>query len=194
MLSAANLGILSVMTADPATAPAGHRPAIGEARHLTGAAPLANPWQILVAIALLVVVLDQASKAAVVATMALGATLPIVPTLDLHHTTNRGIAFGIAQNFGDIHLPIAFAVVLVLLAVYRSLVGRAMWMRLALALQVGGAIGNIIDRLRIGAVTDFISFHIDAIGFQFAIFNVADAAISIGSVILVGALLLQRDQ
>jgi signal peptidase II len=186
--------MLSPMTADPATAQAGHSPAVGEAHHLPSAAPLANPWRTLGAIALVVVVLDQASKAAVVATMALGTTLPIIPTFDLHHTTNRGIAFGIGQNFGDIHLPIAFAVVLVLLAVYRSLVGRAIWMRLALALQVGGAVGNIIDRLRVGAVTEFISFHIDAIGFQFAIFNVADAAITVGSVILVGALLLQRDQ
>ena len=182
------------MTADHATAPAGHPPAVEEARPLRGALQLANPWRVLAGVATVVVLLDQASKAAVVATLAIGATVPVVPTLDLHHTTNRGIAFGIAQGFGDVHLPIAFAVVLVLLAVYRSLVGRALWMRLALALQVGGAIGNIIDRLRIGAVTDFISFHVDAIGFQFAIFNVADAAITIGSLILVATLLLQRDQ
>ena len=182
------------MTADHATAPAGHPPAVEEARPLTDALRPANPWPVLAGVATVVVLLDQASKAAVVATLAIGATVPIVPTLDLHHTTNRGIAFGIAQGFGDVHLPIAFAVVLVLLAVYRSLVGRALWMRLALALQVGGAIGNIIDRLRIGAVTDFISFHVDAIGFQFAIFNVADAAITIGSLILVATLLLQRDQ
>lgn len=182
------------MTADPATAQADHSPAVANGRPLLEAVPLANPWRSLAMIAVVVILLDQASKAAVVANVALGATVPIIPTLDLHHTTNRGIAFGFAQNFGDIHLPIAFAVVLVLLAVYRSLVGRAQWVRLALALQVGGAIGNIIDRLRIGAVTDFISFHIDAIGFQFAIFNVADAAITVGSVILVGALLLQRDR
>ena len=182
------------MTADPTTASADPSPTFTQAS-ASAASPIAdNPWRTLAVIASTVLVLDQASKAAVVANLALGATVPIVPTLDLHHTINRGIAFGLAQNLGDIHLPIAFAVVLVLLAVYRSLVGRAVWMRLALALQVGGAIGNIIDRLRIGAVTDFISFHIDAIGFQFAIFNVADAAISIGSVILVGALLLQRDQ
>ena len=186
--------MLPVMTADHATAPVGHPPAVEEARLLESEVQTVNPWRVLAAVATVVVLLDQASKAAVVATIAIGATVPIIPTLDLHHTTNRAIAFGIAQNFGDIHLPIAFAVVLVLLAVYRSLVGRASWMRLALALQVGGAIGNIIDRLRFGAVTDFISFHIDAIGFQFAIFNVADAAITIGSVILVATLLLQRDQ
>jgi signal peptidase II len=182
------------MTADPATAPAEPAQEVGVPRQLAGDLPRVNPWRILITIALVVVVLDQASKAAVVSTLALGSTIPIIPTLDLHHTTNRGIAFGLAQNFGDFHLPIAFAVVLVLLSVYRSLVGRALWMRVALALQVGGAVGNIIDRVRLGAVTDFISFHIDTIGFQFAIFNVADAAITIGSVILVGALLLQRDQ
>jgi signal peptidase II len=182
------------MTADHATAPADHPPSVEQARPLTREFRSVNPWRVLVAVATVIVLLDQASKAAIVATIALGATVQIIPTLDLHHTTNRGIAFGIAEDFGDIHLPIAFAVVLVLLAVYRSLVGRALWMRLALSLQVGGAIGNIIDRIRFGAVTDFISFHVDAIGFQFAIFNVADAAITIGSVILVATLLLQRDQ
>jgi signal peptidase II len=182
------------MTADPATAQAGHSTTAPDTHRSSPTLHFAVHWGALGAIAAIVVLLDQASKAAVVATMAIGTIIPIIPTLDLHHTTNRGIAFGIGQEFGDIHLPIAVAVVLILLTVYRSLVGRATWMRAALALQVGGALGNIIDRVRIGTVTDFISFHIDSIGFQFAIFNVADAAITIGSLILVGALVLQHDE
>jgi signal peptidase II len=181
------------MTADNATSPAEHAPAVTQSHPPTATLLAHNPWRALATIVLVVVTLDQASKAAIVANVALGATVPIIPTLHLHHTTNRGIAFGLLQDFGDFALPIVFAIVLFLLAVYRSLVGSAYWMRLAVALQVGGAIGNVIDRLRFGAVTDFISFHIDAIGFQFPIFNVADAAITVGSLILVGFLPLRRD-
>ncbi len=182
------------MTADPATAPAGPVPAVADPLRPAHAAP-GTParWVLLAAVGTGVVLLDQASKAAIVATMAIGDTIPLVPTLDLHHTKNRGIAFGMFQGLGDLHLPVALVVLGILLFVYRSLSGHRSWMHGAIALQVGGAIGNIIDRLHVGAVTDFISFHVDPIGFQFAVFNLADSAISIGSVILVVSLFLQRE-
>lgn len=181
------------MSADPATAPSGHLAAISDRHHGLPVSPK-PAWRLLVGVAAAVVAIDQATKAAIVATMAVGDTIPVVPTIDLHHTTNRGIAFGFLPGFGDIHLPVAFVVVAILLAVYRTLGPGATWMRVALALQVGGAIGNIVDRLRIGAVTDFVSFHVDAIGFRFAVFNVADAAISVGSLVLVGAVLARRHE
>ena len=76
---------------------------------------------------------------------------------------------------------------------YRSLRDRRLWLRTALGLQLGGALGNLLDRLRYGAVVDFIEFHIDAINYHWPVFNVADSAIVVGVGILIGCLVLQHD-
>jgi signal peptidase II len=149
----------------------------------------------LIACAALVFAVDQASKAIVMASMQLGDDIPVLPpVLDLHYITNRGVAFGLFSRFGDVFVPVAIVIMAVIVGYYRSIRGRRLWLRLALALQLGGALGNLLDRLRYGAVVDFIEFHIDAINFHWPVFNLADSAIVVGVGILLACLSAQQEQ
>ena len=147
----------------------------------------------LAVVASVIVTLDQLTKFLVVSSMSLGETIPVMPWVALHYITNRGVAFGMFRQFGDVLLPLTLAICGVIVYVYGTVETRRLWVRIALALQVGGAIGNVIDRVRLGAVVDFIEFHIDELQFHFAIFNVADSAICVGVVLLVAALLIQNE-
>jgi signal peptidase II len=148
----------------------------------------------LIACAALVFAVDQASKALVMASMQLGDDLPLFPpVLDLHYITNRGVAFGLFSRFGDVFVPVAIVIMAVIVGYYRTIRGRRLWLRLALSLQLGGALGNLLDRLRYGAVVDFIEFHIDAINFHWPVFNLADTAIVIGVSILLVCLTAQQE-
>lgn len=105
------------------------------------------------------------------------------------HWTNTGAAFGIFENFGGVFMILAILVSLAILY-YFPQVERGDWaLRLAMSMQLGGAVGNLIDRLfQDGAVTDFISIG------NFAVFNVADASISVGVVILILGMWLKERQ
>ena len=134
-------------------------------------------------IALSVVVLDQLSKSYVRNSVPIGEMWApwswLLPYARIVHWTNTGAAFGMFQRFGGIFTILAIIVSGVILY-YFPQIPREDWpLRLALGLQLGGAIGNLVDRLRFGTVTDFISVG------SFAVFNVADAAISLGVAILV---------
>jgi signal peptidase II len=94
------------------------------------------------------------------------------------HWYNTGAAFGIFKEGGMVFTVLAFIVIGAILYYYPQ-VERSDWsLRLAMSMQLGGAIGNLIDRLRIGHVTDFISVG------TFPVFNIADASISLGCVVL----------
>ena len=125
----------------------------------------------------------------------LGDDIPILPpVLDLHYITNRGVAFGLFSRFGDVFVPVAIVIMAVIVGYYRTIQGQRLWLRLALSLQLGGALGNLLDRLRYGAVVDFVEFHIDAINFHWPVFNLADTAIVIGVGILLFCLTTQQEQ
>ena len=164
-------------------------------------APETTAWQrpvvrygFLVFVAALTFIADQVSKMAIKATMSPGDVIPIVPpVLDLHYITNRGVAFGLFARFGDIFVPVALVIMCVIVAYYRSLASRRLWLRIALGMQLGGALGNLLDRLRYGSVVDFVEFHVDAINFHFAVFNIADSAICVGVAILLVCLTFQHD-
>jgi signal peptidase II len=97
----------------------------------------------------------------------------------LIHWRNTGAAFGVFQNMNTVFTILSFVVSGAILY-YFPRVPRQEWpLRLAMGLQLGGAVGNLIDRLTQGYVTDFISLG------NFAVFNVADASISVGVVILI---------
>lgn len=145
-------------------------------------------------VAALTFVADQVTKAIIMRTMQLGDVIPIIPpVLDLHYITNRGVAFGLFSRLGDIFVPVAVLIMSVIFLYYRSLQRRRLWLRTALGLQLGGALGNLADRLRYGSVVDFVEFHIDAINFHWPVFNVADSAIVVGVCILLACLALQQD-
>lgn len=136
----------------------------------------------LFSIAIPIILLDQFTKLIVRSNLAFGEIWPqghwISQYARIIHISNTGAAFGILQNFGLVFTILPFIVAGVILY-YFPKIPRDDWaLRIALSLQFGGALGNLIDRLTIGEVTDFISVG------GFAVFNIADASISIGVAIL----------
>ena len=138
----------------------------------------------LVALAAIIVGLDQWTKWLVRTNLPFEATwLPawlgwLSPYARIVHWNNSGAAFGSFQNGNSIIMVLGVAVVAAILYYYPR-VDRADWtLRLAMTLQLGGAVGNLIDRFRMSRVTDFISVG------GFPVFNIADSAITVGVVVL----------
>jgi signal peptidase II len=126
-----------------------------------------------------VVAIDQGSKALATSLVARGDREEVLPFLAFENTRNRGVAFGLA---GDVSAWLIGAMLLGLLAVLVFLAARASngtALRLAAGLLVGGALGNLADRVRDGAVTDFIDVPL------WPTFNLADVAIVAGVFLLV---------
>ncbi len=138
------------------------------------------------AIAAVVVVADQATKALVLARFALGERLELTPFLNLVFVYNPGAAFSFLSEAGGWQRPLLVAFALGAAAIVSVLIVRRPQERLlctGLALILGGALGNVIDRLRFGQVVDFLDFH--AAGWHWPAFNVADSAITVGAVLLI---------
>lgn len=141
-----------------------------------------------VLISLSVLLLDQLTKAAIEARIPLHTSVTIVDGFfDLTHVKNRGAAFGL---FASIESPfralllnaVAFLVFVgILVYAFRSSPGSTR-LQVGLALILGGAVGNLMDRVRLGSVTDFLDFSIGA--YRWPAFNVADSAITIGVLLL----------
>lgn len=145
-------------------------------------------WEIVACVAAIVLVVDQLSKALVLTFLAPGAPhaeVVIVPgLLRLYYVENTGAAFGLFQGKNPLLAFLAFGVVVALVVWFRELV--RFWLgALALGLQLGGAVGNLIDRFRHGFVVDFIDFSF------WPTFNVADSVITIGVLMLLYVLLRQ---
>jgi signal peptidase II len=139
-----------------------------------------------------IIVLDQLTKYLVRAKLpfqAIWSPWPwLTPFARIVHWNNTGAAFGIFRGFGNVFTVLAIVVSIAILYYFPQVPRRDWTLRLAMGLQLGGAIGNLIDRILFGTVTDFISVG------NFAVFNVADASISIGVAILVlGMLAKERE-
>jgi signal peptidase II len=136
-----------------------------------------------------VVALDQASKAVVVRSLSLHQSVSLVDgLLSLSHVRNRGAAFGLLSDWDLPHQSALLAVLSVaaltaIAAYFVRLPAAARLPRVALALVLGGAVGNLIDRVRLGYVVDFV--HVYWRQHQWPDFNVADSAITIGVTLLV---------
>jgi signal peptidase II len=148
-------------------------------------------------VAAVVIVLDQLSKAAVLAFLAhdgLDDGTRVAPFFNLVLTFNRGVSFGLFNATGGGLDALLFS--LVAAAIVAGLIwwlSRAATPLLAVAigLIVGGAIGNVVDRIRLGAVVDFLDFHLGS--WHWPAFNFADSAICVGvAAMLLDGLLLQR--
>ncbi len=137
-------------------------------------------------IAIVVIVLDQISKIAIYISMPLYSQNPITSFFSIVHAHNYGAAFGLLNNgkgwqtwfFGIVALIASVVIIRWLLQV----ANKQRQLSLALGLILGGAIGNLIDRVAHGFVIDFLSFHYGA--WAFPAFNVADSAICVGAVLL----------
>lgn len=135
-------------------------------------------------LALLVAGLDQWIKWLVVAGMELHDHIQLLPFLSLFHTRNTGIAFSFLSGFDDRAMVALTLVVMgfILWLAVRS--ERQQFLaRIGFALILGGALGNIVDRATLGYVVDYILVHTDS--WSFAVFNLADAAISVGAAFVI---------
>lgn len=142
-------------------------------------------YAVLIGLAALIVAFDQWTKYLVRTRIPFGQSWSpwewLAPYARLVHWQNTGAAFGMFQGFGLVFTILAFIVAIAILFYYPR-VPRSEWaLRVAMVMMLGGAVGNLIDRLTIGTVTDFISVG------TFAVFNVADASISVGTAILIVA-------
>jgi signal peptidase II len=138
------------------------------------------------ALAVLVVAVDQATKALVLSHFALGERVEITPFFNLLFVYNPGAAFSFLSEAGGWQRPLLVAFALAAAAIVSTLIIRRPDERLlctGLALILGGAVGNVIDRLRFGQVVDFLDFH--AAGWHFPAFNAADSAITVGAALLI---------
>ena len=137
-------------------------------------------------LALAVVVADQWTKAAVLASLAPGDVRAYAPFFDLVLAFNRGAAFSLLaeqpgwQHLFFVGLALAVSALIVWLLARHH---RETLFCSGLGLILGGAVGNLIDRLQIGAVVDFLSFH--AGGWYWPAFNVADSAITLGAALII---------
>lgn len=137
-------------------------------------------------IAALVVVLDQLTKWAVLANFAYGERLEIAPFLNLVLVYNKGAAFSMFADADGWQTPLLIAFALGAAGIVSYLLVRNPGKRvlsLGLALILGGALGNVIDRLRFGHVVDFVDVH--AMGWHWPAFNVADSGITVGAALLI---------
>ncbi len=140
-------------------------------------------YVLLGTIATLVLVLDQVTKGLVRRHLPLNQPYMPVDWLDplftFRHVQNTGAAFGLFPGGATVFMGIAVVVVIGIIIYYARLDRPALLLRAALGLQLGGSVGNLIDRLmHNGAVTDFVDLR------WFPVFNVADSAITIGTIIL----------
>ncbi len=130
-----------------------------------------------------VVILDQATKALVIGMVKLQDTIELLPILDIVYLENTGAAFSILAQAGGwqrwFFIILGLVVSIVLMVWLRRIRAEQILLAVGLSLVLGGALGNVIDRVMHGYVVDFIYFHWRQ--HYFPAFNVADTAISVGA-------------
>lgn len=154
--------------------------------------PAVRAWRTPVAIAVAVVIVDQLTKHWAVSSLGTDREIDLFWTLRLNLAFNNGMAFGQGQGFGPIIGVVATVVIVYLLVSLRNEASRIS--TVGMGLLIGGAAGNLIDRLfrgdggfLRGAVVDFIDFQ------WFPIFNIADIAVNVGAALLIlGSILSAR--
>jgi len=145
---------------------------------------LLRPVLVLAGTAAVLYVLDQLTKALVVANVPFGARYDVIGDLaQLWHVRNTGAAFSILPGATWLFVPVTLAAIGMVAYFHRTLRERSPWVQVILGAILAGALGNLTDRLRLGYVVDFVS-----LGFgetRFPTFNVADSAVVLG----IGALI-----
>lgn len=165
-------------------------------------------YKILMVIAPSIFILDQLSKWFIQTYLKIGDFIPVVPGyFDIVHVVNKGAAFGMFASTGeDFRVPFFYIVsliaVIVIAGIYVKIPPSEKLMPVIFSLILGGIAGNVMDRLRFGRVTDFLSFHVGdkvvdrIIGsyhiyfrLEWPAFNVADSAITVAMILLIWSLL-----
>ncbi|MCD6288672.1 MAG: signal peptidase II [Candidatus Hydrogenedentes bacterium] len=148
--------------------------------------------RVLTAVTVLsVTVLDQITKAALVARVPKGTFVEIIPGMfNICHTNNTGVVFGMFPGMPMVFAGLTVVAIIALSGLVWSLdqsVSRVQF--LSYGLLIGGAVGNLIDRVRLGSVTDFLDFYIGT--HHWPAFNVADSAVCVGVALLLIATLAE---
>ena len=160
-------------------------PAVRAWRH-----PSRRRWVLFAVLAIGVVILDQLTKTWITTTLAPGQSTEVLGSwLRFVHWTNSGILFGMLPQSGPAFAVVSMVVV-GLIGVYHAKAGRGLVTTVALGLLLGGALGNLVDRLRYGAVVDWVDMGIGE--WRFYTYNVADAAITTGIVLLLAMAVFPR--
>jgi signal peptidase II len=144
----------------------------------------ATQWLVLALVAGAAVVADQLTKQVVGRTLALGESVDIAGPFQIHHVQNSGIAFGLFASRTSIVIGVTAVAVCAMLVFFARSGRRHPVLPVALGLVLGGSIANLVDRVRLGHVTDFLDFV------AWPAFNLADTFIVVGVAILFGALVL----
>lgn len=149
------------------------------------------PWLLL---AFVIALLDQLTKWLVLEHFEPGDVLQVLPVFNLVLTFNEGAAFGFLSDAGGwqrwFFILLTILVSILLTVWLWRLPARERWTAAALSLVLGGALGNLVDRIRTGRVTDFLDFHWQH--WHWPAFNLADSAITLGVVVLI--LVAWRDE
>jgi signal peptidase II len=153
---------------------------VGEDKSKVSRSKYRGRLRLLLIVAALVVVLDQLSKLWARANVSEIYKLELLPGfLDLIRVENSGSSFGLFSNHTELLIALGIAgSVIILVFLYYFPPATTVGM-LSFALILGGAVGNLIDRIRLGYVTDFISIHVQELFYWFP-FNIADAALTVG--------------
>lgn len=148
---------------------------------------------LILGVAVVVFALDRLTKLLVVASIPLdtGAVEVVGPYVRLVHVRNTGMAFGLAQDRSTLLAILSIGAVLAILYYYRQIASRSPLVAGTLGMQLGGAFGNLVDRVSQGYVVDFVDVGLPG-GPRFWAFNVADASIVCGILLVTGLLLLEE--
>jgi len=141
-------------------------------------------WIALIVVAAAAIVADQVTKQVVGRTLALGDSIDIIGPFSIHHVQNSGIAFGLFASRTALVIAVTALAVGLMLWFFARSGRRHPVLPVALGLVLGGSIANLIDRVRLGHVTDFLDLV------AWPAFNLADTFIVVGVAILFGALVL----
>ncbi|MCX7890885.1 MAG: signal peptidase II [Burkholderiales bacterium] len=146
----------------------------------------AVPLVAWLALAAAIAAADQLAKLAVARALAPGEVVPVTPFFNLVHVFNRGAAFSFLAGAGgwqrEFFIAVTVGAAALILYLLRRHAGELRFC-LGLALILGGAVGNLWDRVALGHVVDFLDFHVA--GWHWPAFNVADAAITVGAGVLI---------
>jgi len=138
-------------------------------------------------IALILLFVDQFSKYIIRQNMSLAESIPVIKSIfHITYVENMGIAFGLFPQGHSLFIVISLIIILGIIFFERKKVIKSLKERFCLGLILGGALGNLIDRLRFGFVIDFLDFRI------WPVFNLADSGVCIGGILMVFFLLRKR--
>lgn len=150
-----------------------------------------EPLMFLFLLAAIILILDQVSKFIICRIILPGGSFPVIENIfHLTHVQNQGAAFGLFPNQTLFFISITLLTVLLILFFHRRISKKGSPPSWALGLILGGALGNLIDRIRLKAVIDFLDFSLK--GHHWPSFNIADSAITIGAIILLFSVLFKK--